>query len=199
MGWSKNFGNPEGVFGKLLLYIMNRGHGPLSRWGLTHVAWQPQMSALDVGCGGGMNVKRLLELCPQGKVSGIDISVASVKKTSRLNADQIDRRCDIQLASVEDIPYPDNSFDVVTAVETHYFWPDLDVCLREIKRVLRPGGTLMIAAELSDPECFWGRVVEGLRICSADRLAEVLVQAGLEEIKVDTAHGQWVCVTGKKP
>ena len=198
MGWSRNFGNPEGVFGRMLLYMMNRSHGPLSRWGLSHVAWRPDMSALDVGCGGGMTVKRLLELCSEGAVSGIDISVASVKKSSRLNADHIDGRCDIQLASVEDIPYPDNTFDVVTAVETHYFWPDLDGCVREIRRVLRPGGTLMICADISDPECIWGRVVEGLRICSGDRLAEVLVQAGLREVTLDRLHGQWICVTGKK-
>lgn len=83
MGWTKNFGKPEGTVGKIILNSMNSGHTPISKWGLSCYKWKPDTVALDIGCGGGMNVKRMLELCPQGKAAGIDISNESVKKVKR--------------------------------------------------------------------------------------------------------------------
>lgn len=44
----------------------------ISKWGLSHYDWKSNTLALDIGFGGGMNVKRMLELCPQGKAAGID-------------------------------------------------------------------------------------------------------------------------------
>jgi ubiquinone/menaquinone biosynthesis C-methylase UbiE len=46
------------------------------------------------------------------------------------------------------LPFPDSTFDTVTAVETHFWWSDLRAGMREILRVLKPGGTLVIVAEV---------------------------------------------------
>lgn len=96
MGWTKNFGKPEGVLGKMILNSMNSGHTPISKWGLSHYEWKPDTVALDIGCGGGMNVKRMLKLCPQGKAAGIDISDESVRKSKQVNCEFIGKRCDIK-------------------------------------------------------------------------------------------------------
>jgi SAM-dependent methyltransferase len=53
----------------------------------------------------------------------------------------------IERASVASLPVPDAAFDVVTAVETHYYWPDLPNSLREVRRVLKPGGRFVLIAE----------------------------------------------------
>ena len=45
------------------------------------------------------------------------------------------------------LPFPDGMFDLVTAVETHYYWPDLVADMREVLRVLKPGGTFVLIAE----------------------------------------------------
>ena len=45
------------------------------------------------------------------------------------------------------MPFPDGVFDLVTAVETHYFWPDMAADMREVFRVLKPGGGFILIAE----------------------------------------------------
>ena len=78
----------------MILNSMNSGHTPISKWGLSHFEWKLDTAALDIGCGGGMNVKRMLEFCPQGKTVGIDISDESVRKSKQVNREYIGKRCD---------------------------------------------------------------------------------------------------------
>ena len=90
---SKIFGNtrkPEGVFGKMMVNGMNGGsHEKLARWGLQHITLTGNETVLDCGCGGGANVKRLLQKVPNGKVYGIDYSVVSVEKSKQVNEKDI--------------------------------------------------------------------------------------------------------------
>ena len=55
-------------------------------------------------------------------------------------ADVLDKQVFITQGSAEKLPYKDNEFDLTTAVETVYFWPNLPGCLGEVSRVLKPGG-----------------------------------------------------------
>ena len=197
MGISRHLGRPEGLTGRLMMAGMNQKYAPVSRWGLSHLQLRSDMRVLDVGCGGGGNLKRLAALCPAGQVTGIDISVDCVKRSQQVVAGN--RRCEVQLASVENIPCPADSFDAVTAVEAHYYWPCAYRALREIRRVLRPGGTAMAACCHSDPEGLFGRLGSALQVCTPAKLEETFLQAGFTDVTVDTTHGSWVCVTGKKP
>lgn len=198
MGWTKNFGKPEGTVGKMILHGMNSGHTPISKWGLSHYEWKTETIALDIGCGGGMNVKRMLELCPQGKAAGIDISDESVKKSKQVNSEYIGKRCDIKKGSADSIPYKDGKFDVVTAFETIYFWQDIPKSFEEVSRVLKPGGTFMVVCEMSEPDCIWSRVVEGIKIYTPEQLKSFFEEAGFQDIKIELTKKVWVCVTGKK-
>lgn len=198
MGWTKNFGKPEGTIGKMILGSMNSGHTPISKWGLSHYKWKSDTIALDIGCGGGMNVKRMLQLCPQGKAAGIDISDESVRKSKQVNHEYMGKRCDIKKGSADSIPYKDERFDVVTAFETIYFWPDIQKAFQEILRVLKPGGTFLVACEMSEPDCIWSRVVEGITVYTPEQLKSFFEEAGYQDIKVDRTRKVWVCVTGRK-
>ena len=97
---------------------------------------------------GGHHIKKLLQLCPKGKVQGIDYSAVSVEKARKVNASAIAAgRCAVQQASVAELPFEAEQFDVVTAFETIYFWPELAQNFREVYRVLKPGGTFFICNE----------------------------------------------------
>lgn len=74
----QNTSCPKGFWGRMILWGMNRFHASLARRGMKQVNWQPQWTVLDIGCGGGANLNRLLKQCPQGKVYGIDLSEESV-------------------------------------------------------------------------------------------------------------------------
>src|SRR5262249_1164596 len=145
----KQVRRPDPFAGRLFLWMMNRSHSHLTDWGLKHVRIEGQFAILDVGCGGGRTIQKLAALAHDGTVDGVDYASCSVAASSAKNAELIRAgRVQIQQASVSRLPFPENKFDLVTAVETQYYWPDLTNDMREILRVLKPGGTLLILAEV---------------------------------------------------
>ena len=145
MSFFENTRKPAGFGGKLMVVMMNLGHSPVAQWGLQFLELAPDDKVLDCGCGGGANIRQLLKKCPQGVVKGIDYSPVSVEKTKKVNETAIaDGRCAVLQGSVADMMFADNWFDAVTAFETVYFWPDLPRCFREVWRVLKPGGRLVV-------------------------------------------------------
>ena len=74
----QNTSCPQGFWGRMILRGMNRFHASLANRGMKQVEWQPEWNVLDIGCGGGANLKRLLNLCPKGNIYGIDLSEESV-------------------------------------------------------------------------------------------------------------------------
>jgi ubiquinone/menaquinone biosynthesis C-methylase UbiE len=97
--------------------------------------------------GGGSTIARLDALATRGRIYGVDYSEASAAASRRTNKRSLDAgRVEIQHASVSSLPFTDGMFDLVTAVETRYYWPDLNADTREILPVIKPGGMLVIIA-----------------------------------------------------
>ena len=197
---------PTSGDGRLVLWGMNLSHSRLTNWGLTHVQIGKQFTILDVGCGGGRTVQKLAAMATEGKVYGVDYSESSVAASRRTNRQEIDAgRVAIQLASVSRLPFPDRTFDLVTAVETHYYWPDLPADVREIRRVLKSGGTLLIIAEAykgSAYDALYGLVMKALKAAylTVEEHRDLLSTAGYSDVEVFTERKKgWICVTGKRP
>lgn len=146
MGFFDNMRKPKGKLGKIQLKSMNKEHTPVSLWGLKHLDISQEDIVLDIGCGGGINVNTMAQKAK--KVYGIDYSIESVNLSREVNDDLIKRGIvEIHNGNVKDLPYDDNAFDIVTAFETVYFWPDIEKCFGEVKRVLKPGGIFLIGME----------------------------------------------------
>ncbi len=146
MGFFDNMRKPQGKLGNIQLKSMNKEHTPVSLWGLKHLDIQPDDIILDIGCGGGININRMAKHAQ--KVYGIDYSIESVKLSKEVNEKLIvDGKVEIREGNVKDLPFEDDTFDIVTAFETVYFWPDIEKCFGEVKRVLKPGGTFLIGME----------------------------------------------------
>ena len=139
---------PEGEDGKRLLERMNGGHHEdLALWGLSHVEIASDAQVLDIGCGGGANIERLLARAPQGRVSGLDYSPLSVATSREHNREAIAAgRCAVVEGDSSALPFDDNTFDLVTAFETVYYW-DIEAAFAEVARVLKPGGRFLICNE----------------------------------------------------
>ena len=187
---------------------MNSRHSKLTDWGLAHISIAKQHPILDVGCGGGRTLSKLAAIATEGKVYGIDFSDESVATSTRTNADWIKKgRVEVRHASVSQLPFPDSVFDLVTAVETHFWWPNLPGDVREIFRVLRPRGTLLIIAEVYKgantvvsklAEKYAGRT--GMTLLTPDEHRELLANAGYCDIQIIAEHKKgWICCAGKKP
>ncbi|WP_405270694.1 class I SAM-dependent methyltransferase [Methanobrevibacter sp.] len=98
---------------------------------------------LDIGCGGGTNVKRMAS--KSAKVYGVDYSPKAVERAKELNKDI--KNVEIIESSVSNLPFEDNTFDVITAIKTVFFWPDLVNDFKEVKRVLKPDGIFAIIVD----------------------------------------------------
>ena len=195
---------PSGRMGRAVVTRMNFSHAALTDWGLEHVRIEPSFTILDVGCGGGRTIRQMAARATAGRVLGVDYSEASVEASREANRDAVaDGRVEVQQGSVSRLPFADAMFDLVTAVETHYYWPDLANDAREILRVLKPGGTLLVIAEAYKGRYGWlfqlAMLPMRARLMSADEHRAWLETAGFTGVEVSEKRGHgWICVTGRR-
>ena len=194
------FSRPSSLMGRILLRSMNIGHGRLQQWGLKAAGIQLTDRVLDVGCGGGKAISRILEETRR-EVAGVDHSPEAVKTARSVNRAAISSgRLRIVESSVESLPFRDGFFDVVTAFETTYFWPELQVGLTEIHRVLNRGGRLVIANEFADRAsagAWAGRL--NMRVPDSDALAGAAYEAGFLMVDVSVhPHNGWLRLVAAK-
>jgi ubiquinone/menaquinone biosynthesis C-methylase UbiE len=201
----KQFRKPTGWLAGLAALGMNRGHEKVWRWGLEHIAIQPDAIILDVGCGGGGAVKILAQAASRGKVCGVDYSEAVLPTARRVNRALIKQgRVEIKRGSVSDLPFPDDTFDLATAFETTMFWPSPVDDLREVRRVLKPGGTLLIAneayadARFEERNAKWSRLAN-FQLQTPEETRQCLIGAGYAEVEIDIApDNNWIAATAQK-
>jgi ubiquinone/menaquinone biosynthesis C-methylase UbiE len=198
---------PAGFFGRMTLRRMNASHSKLTDWGLTHATVEPGFTMLDVGCGGGRTVSKLAAMAAEGKVDGIDFSEESVAASRRYNAQAIrEGRVEIHLADVGKQPFAGDTYDLVAGVETHFWWADIAAGLREIRRVLKPGGTVVLIAEvykgadaLASRMCERAAPVTGMKMLTPDEHREALASAGFAEVRIDALPAKgWITAQGRK-
>ncbi len=195
---------PDRFAGRLFTSLMNKSHAPLTDWAFGHLTIPGGATALDVGCGGGRTIEKLATKA--ASVYGIDYAAGSVAASRAHNRRLVEEgRASIERASVSKLPFPQDKFDVVTAIETQYYWPDLPNDMREIFRVLNPGGQLMIVAESykgGHNDAVLGPVMKllGSSRLSADDHRALFLSAGFEDVAIiEERRRGWICVVGRKP
>ena len=175
---------PQGKLGNIQLKSMNKEHTPVSLWGLKHLNIREDDVILDIGCGGGMNINRMSKTAR--KVYGVDYSIESVKLSRQVNQNFISEgRVEILEGNVQALPFEDNTFDIVTAFETVYFWPDIERSFGEVKRVLKPGGKFLIGMETNGSDSlvmrFWNRFID-MEMYTDDEISTFLSNNDFNEI-----------------
>lgn len=187
--WSQ-YRCPTGVLGRRVAANMNKGHWDLTTWGLKHVSIKSDSVILDVGCGGGKTTNRLAKRANQGKVYGLDQSADMVDYSRQINKKLIaQNRVEIVHSSVEKTGFKDEFFDLVTAIETYYFWPTLANAFREIKRILKKEGYLLIISEMIKDGTYEVENAEiiaktQVHLVPLQELQRILDSAGYSTVKV---------------
>ena len=197
---------PSGLAGWLLVRGMNSAHAPMTDCALSLISLQDSRTVLDIGCGGGGALLRLSKLAPQAELHGIDYSPQSLGAAARTNKRLMEQgRVFLREADVSDLPYDDGRFDLTVAINSHYFWPDLEAGLGEIMRVLQPRGSVALAGG----EYFGGKHdTRNRRLASNGRmncqtlpeLRDILSEAGYSGTVIHEEWDKgWFCVVGHKP
>ena len=202
----KNARKPVGELGHQILGRMNKSHESMAKWGVSHFEVQKDSKILDIGCGGGKNIERFAkQISENGRVVGIDYSEVSVEKSTKLNQEFIDQGIvNVLQGSVSEMPFYDETFDIVTGFETIYFWPDFINDLKEVNRVLKKDGLVFFCNEAVYREGEMEKyddLVEllDMKIYSEEVLKDSLEQTGFTDFKAYlNDENDWICVTARK-
>jgi arsenite methyltransferase len=163
---------------------MEEHHLPIVEPTLALMKLQPSDRVLDVGCGSGWLARRIAAQVPQGRVVGIDLSDAMVRRAQRASGEFA--HVTFLHGAVEQIPWEDNFFTQVISVESAYYWPDPARALREIFRVAAPRGAacILINYYRDNPHCHqWGTILPiPTHLLSAEEWSERLRAAGFGEV-----------------
>jgi len=203
--FEKQCRKPTGRLGKFVGRTMNFGHAKVRHWGISRISIKPEYYILDIGCGGGKAVQKLAMSSPNGKVYGIDYSEDMVQLSKKINKTLIKKGLvEIKYGVVSSLPFADNMFDLVTAFEAYYFWPNLIDDLKEIKRVLKPEGTLLMVNEVYKDDKFekrntkWARLLD-MQLHTPDEYKDFLAKAGYHIVKIDNIpQKNWITAIAKK-
>ena len=200
----KQVKKPTKFVGRIFARMMNNSHSALTDWALTHLPIDQGATVLDVGCGGGRTIEKLAQTADL--VCGVDYAAGSVAESKSHNKLLIaEGKVHIECASVSTLPFTSDFFDVVTAIETQYYWPDVSNDMREILRVLKPGGRLMVVAESykgGRNDWLLGPVMRliGSTRLSADDHRDLFQAAEYTEIEqFEEFRKGWICTIGRKP
>jgi ubiquinone/menaquinone biosynthesis C-methylase UbiE len=148
---TKQFGNPSGLFGKFIGNRMAKGNVHDAQWTISLLDIQPDHRVLEIGFGPGISTQMASAKASKGFVAGIDHSRTMVQAASQRNADAIQAgRMELRRGEVSALPYEAESFDIAFSLHSIYFWQHPVDCLKEIRRVLKPGGLLAITIQPKD-------------------------------------------------
>lgn len=200
-----NPARPEGEAGREMLERMNRSHYEVTGWSFSFWDVRPQDWILDIGCGGGMTLKRLSKMAPEGCLAGIDYSHVSVQESKECNAEDIAAgKMKIIEGSVADMPFDDDTFDKIITVESFYFWPDPAKNLKEVLRVLKKDGMFHLVADMYNKEGLTKQQEEAvlhyhLFNPGREEFETLFIEAGFLNVKTYIKDGtDWICVEGRK-
>ncbi len=175
---------PEGDEGVQMGARMNEGNYHINEHAIEALSAHEQDRVLEIGMGNGFFVPRLLVRYPGIQYTGCDFSPEMVKDAGRRN-NALVRSGQVQFleADAADLPFPDNSFDKVFTVNTLYFWPDPARTLGSIRRVLTPGGSLLIAIRPKELMQHMPFVKYGFMMYDAPDVEALLADNGFEVLE----------------
>ena len=196
---------PHKWMGRPFLWLMNLSHSELTNWGLQQVSIEKNFKIVDIGCGGGKTIQKLAAVATEGHVCGVDYASGSVAVSRSKNARLIKSgRVEIRKGAVSHLPFPDGSFDLAVAVETQYYWPDLVNDMKEVRRVLKSGGRLVVIAETYKGGRFDELKAPAMKLLtssdlSADDQRRLFLSAGYDHVEViEEKKKGWICAMGTK-
>lgn len=180
------FGRPRGVLGRLGGYLMARSNRDTAVWLIDLLDVQTSDQVLEIGFGPGVAIELLSQEVVEGKLAGIDISEEMVFMARKRNQEAITLgKVELRHASVMALPYEANQFSKVLSINSMQLWPNAETGLKEIYRVMRPGGTIAL-----------GFTSHARPRPAQDEIVAVLAASGFKHARIETKE-EMVCVLGE--
>ena len=163
---------------------MEQDHLPITLPVLDKMRVVRNDNVLDAGCGSGWLSRRIGKMVPEGRVVGMDISDEMIRVARRNSLDE--HNLLFVVGEVAEIPWEANFFTHAISVESAYYWPNPAGGVKEVFRVLRPGGTAWILVNYyrDNPHCHqWGALLAvQTHLLSAEQWSELFRRAGFATV-----------------
>jgi ubiquinone/menaquinone biosynthesis C-methylase UbiE len=179
--FNSQFAHPEGWVGRLVGTILAWKNRERNAWTISSLDIQPSDQVLEIGFGPGQAIQEVAKLAPNGFVAGIDLSDVMVAQASKRNAAAIrSGRVLLRQGSESPLPFEDRKFNKVFAVNSMQFWSNPMAGLQEVRRVLKPGGRVVITIQP-----MWAKTEQEVQSVS-EKLILQLKQAGFRQVRLET-------------
>jgi ubiquinone/menaquinone biosynthesis C-methylase UbiE len=178
--FNSQFAHPEGWLGRLVGVILALKNRERNAWAISLLDIQPDDQVLEIGFGPGQAIQEAAKLTPNGFVAGIDLSDVMVGKASKRNAAAIrSGRVLLQQGAESPLPFEDHKFNKVFAVNSMQFWSNPVEGLQELRRVLKPGGRVVITIQP-----MWAKTEAEVQSV-AEKLVLQLKQVGFKQVRLE--------------
>lgn len=171
---------PHGLFGRLIFgRLLNRVNAPVNRLVYHNLKHDAKSRLLEIGFGGGDLLFRIARSLAGGRVDGVDVSAEMLANAQDKVASMgLEDTVVLQLGSVDSLPFAEATFDAACSVHTLYFWPDLTTGLKELARVIKPGGRLVLGFSSGAALIEDGYTDRGFKAYSSQQLTDACLACG---------------------
>ena len=184
-GFAGQFAHPTGFAGQLVGHLMAAKNAALNRAAVEVLDPQPDDRVLEIGFGPGKTIRMISERLTNGFVAGVDLSGVMVKQAARRNREFVKMgRVELKQGAASSLPYGDGQFGKVCAINAYHHLPEPIDALREIRRVLKPGGLLLLGLRMKHPTRTF-IVAPGFTPEEIKQVLELLRTAGFGNIRTE--------------
>ena len=180
-GLARQLGRPSGLAGRVVGRVLNKGNRATIGAAVAALPLGRDAAVADVGFGGGVGLRLLLDRAEHPHVHGVELSSEMIKRArSNYAAELTAGRLELHRGSLTALPLPDSSLDGLLTVNTIYFVDDLDAVMGEFARTLKGGARAVIG--VGDPEAMEKMpfTAHGFRLRSATEIAAAAATANLD-------------------
>jgi ubiquinone/menaquinone biosynthesis C-methylase UbiE len=183
--FNSQFAHPKGWLGRFVGVILALKNIERNAWAISLLDIQSDDQVLEVGFGPGQAIQEVAKLTPNGFVAGIDLSDVMVVQASKRNAATIrSGRVLLRQGAESPLPFEDNKFNKVFAVNSMQFWSNPIVGLEDVRRVLKPGGRVVITIQP-----MWAKTEEEVQSV-AEKLVFQLKQVGFKQVRLEARQSK---------
>jgi ubiquinone/menaquinone biosynthesis C-methylase UbiE len=189
---------PTGFLGRLLARGMAWGHRSFYKNTARILNLKNDDKILEIGFGSGLFIKKYASHVSH--IAGLDCSEDMVKLASSINKELIESgKAEFIQGDVSTLPWKDDEFSVVVGIETFFFWSEPKGALKEIFRVLVPGGRLVLemAYNKDDGRDHTKQIAKyGLKLYSGEEISGLLKESGFSDVYIDYYKSLWIPFKG---
>jgi SAM-dependent methyltransferase len=154
-GLASQFACPTGTLGRFVGRLMAIKNARMNEFAVEMLDVKPDDQVLEIGFGHGRTIRMIAERAKAGFVAGVDLSDVMAHQAAKYNLDLIvSGRVELCRGSVANLPYEYGRFTKALAVNNYQFWPNAELNLVEIQRVMREGGLLVICLRMHSTKKF---------------------------------------------